>query len=156
MSCSGCSYKPLNGLPLGGNTEGGRLQKELAICAKSYVNNAPSSAYCCNPYKTTVQAPITQASGNRTNDLALGLCANASGVASKPGVTAERVQQLLAASMTNNFSTETERIMKLQQTTLLCNPAPDVPIPIIITQCPPLPPVPGPPYVCKPSRIAPY
>lgn len=150
MSCSGCSHNPLNGLPLGGNTEGGRLQKETAVCAKSYVNNKASLPYACNQYKTTVQAPITQASGNRTNDLALG-CAG-----SKGGVTAERVQQLLKASMTNNYESETARIMQLQQTTILCNPAPAVPIPIIITQCPPLPPVPGPPYVCKPSRIAPY
>ena len=153
MSCSGCSYKPLNGLPLGGNTEGGRLQKEIAVCAKSYVNNSPSSGYVCNPYHTTVQAPITQASGNRTSDLAAGLCTNAAGVPLKPGVTAERVQQLLAASMTKNYNSETERIMSVQQKTLLCNPASDVPIPIIITQCPPLPPVPGPPYVCKPSRV---
>ncbi len=151
MSCSGCSYKPLNGLPLGGNTEGGRLQREIAACA-TYISG-PSSPFVCNPYKTTVQAPITQASGNRTSDLAAGLCANASGVASKPGVTAERVQQLLAASLTRNFKSETERTMQLQQTILLCNPAPDVPIPIIVQVCPPLPPVPGPPYVCKPSRL---
>ena len=147
MSCSGCSYKPLNGLPLGGNTEGGRLQKQLALCEKSYVNNKPSLHSCCNPYKTNVQATITQASGNRTSDLELG-CAGVKG-----GVTAERVQELLKASMTNNFSSETARITRLQQTTIACNPSPDVPIPIIIQQCPPLPPVPGPPYVCKPSRV---
>jgi len=144
MSCSGCSYKPLNG-SLGGNTEGGRLQREIAICAKSY-SNKPSTPYTCNQYPRTVQAPITQASGNRTSDLALG-CASAK------GVTAERVQALLKASMTNNYGSETERILALQQTTLLCNPAPAIPVPIIITQCPPLPPVPGPPYVCKPSRL---
>jgi len=149
MNC-GCSG-PLNGLPLGGNTEGGRLQKEIALCAKSYVNK-PSTPYCCNPYKATVQATITQASGNRTDDLALGCTGR---VLAKGGVTAERVQELLKSSM-NNFASSTERINKLQQTTILCNPAPAFPIPIIVTQCPPLPPVPGPPYVCKPSRIAPY
>jgi hypothetical protein len=153
MSCSGCSYKPLNGLPLGGNTEGGRLQKEIAICAKSYTNNKPSSPYACNPYKTTIQPTITQASGNRTSDLALGCTGSVTG---KGGVTAERVQELLKASMTNNFSSETARITRLEQKTILCNPSPAIPVPIIITQCPPLPPVPGPPYVCKPSRIAPY
>lgn len=150
MSCSGCSYKPLNGLPLGGNTEGGRLQKETSLCAKSYVNNKPSTPYCCNPYKATVQATITQASGNRTDDLALGCTGS---VLAKGGVTAERVQELLKAAMTNNFASGTERITRLEQKTILCNPAPAFPIPIIITQCPPLPPVPGPPYICKPSRV---
>lgn len=148
MSCSGCSYKPLNGLPLGGNTEGGRLQKETALCAKSYVNNKASSPYCCNPYKTTVQATITPASGNRTDDLTLACTGS---VLAKGGVTAERVQELLKSSM-NNFPSGTARITRLEQTTILCNPAPAFPIPIIVTQCPPLPPVPGPPYVCKPSR----
>ena len=141
MSC-GCSYKPLNGLPLGGNTEGGRLQRELALC-NGYVNK-PSSPYCCNPYKTTVQATITQASGNRTSDLELGCDVR--------GITAERVQEILRKSR-NNFSSETSRIMSREQNTIGCNPRSDVPIPIIIQQCPPLPPVPGPPYVCKPSRV---
>ena len=143
MSCSGCLFNPMNGS--GGNTEGGRLNRSIAECVR--VSAKPFCPADCYKYPTTPQAPITQASGNRTSDLALG-CAGA-----KAGVTAERVQQLLRASMMNNFTSETSRIERLQQKTIACNPPSATPVPIIILQCPPLPPVPGPPYVCKPSRV---
>jgi hypothetical protein len=129
----------------GANTEGGRLNRSISACVG--VSSRPFCPAVCNKYPTTPQAPITQASGNRTSDLALG-CAGAKG-----GVTAERVQQLLRASMMNNFTSETSRIERLQQKTIACNPPSATPVPIIILQCPPLPPVPGPPYVCKPSRV---
>ena len=137
-----CSYSPLNGLPLGGNTEGGRMR---ACMTQNKVPNI------CVPtvYPTTVQAVITRASGSRTTDLALGC---GSGVS---GVTADRVQQLLAAKLIAvNYSSGTSRIMELQQKTIACNSEPRRPI--IIQACPPLPPPPGPPYVCKPSNIASY
>jgi len=143
MSCSGCSYNPMNGS--GANTEGGRLNRSIAACVG--VSSRPFCPSKCNKYPTTPQPPITQASGNRTSDLALGC------VGAKAGVTADRVQQLLRASLTNNFRSETSRIERLQQKTIACNPASATPVPIIIVQCPPLPPVPGPPYVCKPSRV---
>ena len=149
-----CSYSPLNGLPLGGNTEGGRMSVDRAACAREQVINKPSIPYTPSVYPTTVQALITRASGSRTADLALGCGSGVSGVS---GVTADRVQQLLAAKLIAvNYSSGTSRIMELQQKTILCNPAPATPIPIIAQVCPPLPPPPGPPYVCKPSNIASY
>ena len=143
-----CSYSPLNGLPFGGNTEGGRLDRKAEACVRERIIN--NVADICIPavYPKTVQAVITPASGNRTADLALG-CSRSK------GVTAERVQQLLAASLIAiNYSSGTSRILELEQKTISCNPAPATPIPIIAQVCPPLPPVPGPPYVCKPSRFA--
>jgi len=128
----------------GANTEGGRLNRSIAACVT--VPSKPYRSPECNIYPTTPQAPITQASGNRTSDLALG-CAGVKG-----GVTADRVQQLLK-TMGNNFRSETSRIEQLRQKTIACNPGSPTPVPIIIQQCPPLPPVPGPPYVCKPSRV---
>jgi hypothetical protein len=135
MSC--CSSNPLNGLPLGGNTEGGRLQREQAACAKKHVDNGPVTAYCCSPYKETVQAPITPTSGSRTDDLALG-CNQ------KQGVTIARVQALLATVGTR-YKSGTERVMSIQQQVIACSATNGIPIPIIIEQCPPLPAPPGPP-----------
>ena len=137
MSC--CSSNPLNGLPLGGNTEGGRLNKEMSICAKRYVNNKPVTEYCCPPYRNnTVQPVITQNSGNRTSDLALG-CSQ------RQGVSINRVQALLQTSGTN-YPSETARIMSVQQQTITCaGTNNDIPVPIIIVECPPLPAPPGPP-----------
>ena len=145
MSCSGCSFNPMNGS--GGNTEGGRLNRSISACMT--VSLKPFCPAACYKYPTTPQPPITQASGNRTNDIAAGICSTNP----KGGVTADRVQQLLRASLTNNFASENSRIERLQQKTIACNPPSATPVPIIIVQCPPLPPVPGPPYVCKPSRV---
>ena len=140
-----CAKKPLNGLPYGGNTEGGRLQKELGKAEKCYKNGNVSSPYCCSPYKKTVQAEITSAEGNRISDLAQG-CVR--------GVTQDRIQQLL--SNPRSFQSQSVRIARIQQAVVTCSPASIVPIPIIIEQCPPLPPPPGPPYICSPSRVANY
>jgi len=147
MSCSGCSHNPLNGLPLGGNTEGGRLSVKSRAC--SVINNKPYIPYCKHP--TSIQAPITPASGNRTVDLSLGC-----GVSK--GVTADRVQELLArGSMKKNYSSETARILQLQQDILLANPPPATPIPIVIQACPPLPAPPGPPApICILSKSQKY
>lgn len=133
MSC--CSSNPLNGLPLGGNTEGGRLQREQAACV--HVNNSPVATYCCSPYKETVQAPITRSSGSRTDDLALG-CSR------KEGVTIARAQALLATVGTH-YKSGTERVMSIQQQVIACSATNGIPIPIVIVQCPPLPPPPAPP-----------
>jgi hypothetical protein len=140
-----CTKKPLNGLPLGGNTEGGRLQKELGKAEKCYKNGNAASPYCCSPYKKTIQAEITSAESNRISDLAQG-CVR--------GVTQERIKQLLSGP--KSFQSQSVRIAAIQQAVLSCSPAPAVPIPIIAEQCPPLPPPPGPPYVCSPSRLANY
>jgi len=125
------SYNPQNGLPFGGNTEGGRLQRK----GFPATINKSSTSYICT-YPTSIQSTITPASGNRTNDLALG-CAR--------GITADRVQALLDKKITKNFSTETARILQLQQNILLENPDSPTPIPIVIQRCPPLAPPPAPP-----------
>lgn len=140
-----CAKKPLNGIPLGGNTEGGRLQVELGKAEKCYKNGKASSPQCCSPYKNTIQAEITSAEGNRTSDLAQG-CVR--------GVTQERIQQLLSGP--RSFQSQSVRIAAIQRAVVTCSPAPAVPVPIIIQQCPPLPPPPGPPYICSPSRLANY
>jgi hypothetical protein len=140
-----CAKKPLNGLPLGGNTEGGRLQVEMGKAALCYKNGNASSPYCCSPYKKTIQAEITSAEGNRISDLAEG-CVR--------GVTQDRIKQLLSGP--RSFQSQSVRIAAKQQAVLSCSPAPAVPVPIIAQQCPPLPPPPGPPYICSPSRVAKY
>jgi hypothetical protein len=140
-----CTNKALNGLPLGGNTEGGRLQREIMRCSENYVIGKASSEYCCSPYKKTVQAEITSAESNRISDLAQG-CVR--------GVTQDRIQQLLSGP--RYFKTHTARISAVEQSLLKCSPPPAVPIPIIAQQCPPLPPPPGPPYICSQSRLAKY
>jgi hypothetical protein len=136
MSC--CSSNPLNGLPLGGNTEGGRLSKETSACTKRYVNNKPVTPYCCSPYRNnTIQPIITSNSENRTIDLA-------SGCNQRQGVSIDRVQALLRTSGMN-YSSGTERVMSIQQKTIACAGTNTIPYPIIIVQCPPLPPPPAPP-----------
>ena len=140
-----CAKKPLNGLPLGGNTEGGRLQKELGKAWECYKNGNATSPYCCSPYKKTIQAEITSAESNRISDLAEG-CVR--------GVTQERIQQLLSGP--RSFQSQSVRIAAIQRAVVTCSPAPTVPIPIIAEQCPGLPPPPGPPYICSPSRLANY
>jgi hypothetical protein len=55
-----------------------------------------------------------------------------------------------------SFQSQSVRIAAKQQAVLSCSPAPAVPVPIIAQQCPPLPPPPGPPYICSPSRVAKY
>ena len=131
-----CLKKPLNGLPLGGNTEGGRLQKEIARCSQNYVIGKASSPYCCPAYNNTVQAEITSAEGNRISDLALGCYKGR-------GVSQDRIQQLLSAP--RSFNSQSLRIASIQQSVLTCSPNPAVPIPIITVICPPLPSPPGPP-----------
>jgi hypothetical protein len=140
-----CSNKPLNGLPFGGNTEGGRLQREIMRCSENYVIGKASSPYCCPPYKKTIQAEITSAESNRISDLAQG-CVR--------GVAQDRIQQLLSGP--RSFRSQSVRIAAIQQAVLTCSPQSTVPIPIITEQCPPLPPPPGPPYICSPSRLANY
>jgi hypothetical protein len=139
-----CSYNPLNGLPLGGNTEGGRLDREQARCAKNYTVNKASSPACCSPYKNSVQATITQNSANYTSDLSLGCSV-------KGGVTGERVRQLLASVKGSPYNSQGVRIAAIQQAVLNCSTN-LIPSPIIIQACPPLPPPPGPPYICRPAK----
>ena len=134
----------MNGLPLGGNTEGGRLQREQARC--QHIINKPSSPVCCSVYKNTVQAVITPNSANRTTDLALGCSGR------KPGVTADRVRQLLASVKGSPYNSQGVRIAAIQQTILNCSTN-LIPSPIIVQTCPPLPPPPGPPYICRPAKI---
>ena len=132
------SPTPLNGLPLGGNTEGGRLNKEMSSCAKRYVNNKPVTEYCCSPYRNnTVQPVITSNSGNRTSDLTVG-CNQ------RQGVSIDRVQALLRTSGMN-YPSETARLMAIQQRVIACAPTNLIPVPIIIVECPPLPAPPAPP-----------
>jgi hypothetical protein len=140
-----CAKKPLNGIPLGGNTEGGRLQVELGKAWECYKNGKASSPFCCSPYKKTIQGEITSAERNRISYLTQG---------SVRGVTQERIKQLLSGP--RSFQSQSVRIAAIQQAVLSCSPAPTVPIPIIAEQCPPLPPPPGPPYICSPSRLANY
>ena len=60
-----CPKNTLNGLPLGGNTEGGRLHRHIEKCNETQVINKVKSPYCCSPYKKTIQAEITSSEGNR-------------------------------------------------------------------------------------------
>jgi hypothetical protein len=140
-----CPKNTLNGLPLGGNTEGGRLHLHIEKCNQTQVINKVKSPYCCSPYKKTIQAEITSSEGNRISDLSLG-CVR--------GVTQDRIQQLLSSP--RRFPSQTARLTKVQQDVINCSDRTSVPVPIITTPCPPLPPPPGPPYICSVARIIKY
>ena len=131
----------LNGLPLGGNTEGGRLQKQLMYTPVVIAQQGNGAECACLAKKLSappVGVTITQSESSRTTQLTLGCSGTAS------SVTAERVAQLLAAPK-RNFGSEGVRIARQQQATLSCSTGSSLPNPIILQVCPPLPPPPGPP-----------
>jgi hypothetical protein len=133
----------LNGLPLGGNTEGGRLQKQLMytpVVIPQKGNGAECGCLAKKLGATVVNATITQSESSRATQLALGCSGTVS------GVTAARVAELMASRLTKrNFGSEGVRIARQQQATLSCSTGSSLPNPIILQVCPPLPPPPGPP-----------
>lgn len=131
----------LNGLPLGGNTEGGRLQKQLMHTPVVIPQKGNGAECLCLEKKLgapVVNPTITQSESSRITQLTLGCSGTTS------SVTAARVAALLAAPK-RNFGSEGVRIARQQQATLSCSTGSSLPNPIILQVCPPLPPPPGPP-----------
>ncbi len=139
---------PLNGN--GGLTEGGRLNRQLAICAKEGYQ-APkitgNTELPC-PIRTTNQATWTPTENSYLASKLLNCYTPAPG-----RVTQERAKELLAKMGRQQLVTEGQRIQKVIQDTLLCSVDPNEPTarfsmfngPLIVEQCPPLPPPPAPP-----------
>jgi hypothetical protein len=127
MSCCTNDVPVLNGFGI--RTEGSRM-REYEGTTVIRGNDVP-----CNPYKYTIQAPITPAESSRI----AGLIPYASGM-----VPASRVQMLLAQKR-SNYRSEGVRIREEIQALVSCQPAKfnnrTPPLPV----CPPLPPPPGPP-----------
>jgi hypothetical protein len=139
-----CVSSPLNGS--GANTEKGRLHRELKACDRP-VTQPFRGGICCRPTES-VQAPITPSSSSYTQSLMT--C----GVSANGGMSQARVLQLLAQKRTiTQYETESARIAAVEQNTVNCSVNPLDPNsrfalfapPIVLLQCPPLPPPPAPP-----------
>lgn len=142
---SRCSpHHPLNGG--GGLTEGGRLEKNRRCGMYPRIGDgAPAVATpspSCIP-KPTVQV---QSSGMYIENLK-----NVYGFSTWRGVTQDRVAKILAATnaAAAGFSSEGVRIQQLQVSyapgAVNGPPIGAPPVPIVVTQCPPLPAPPAPP-----------
>jgi hypothetical protein len=95
-----------------------------------------------------VQSPITPTEGSRILSLQYNCDPTyASGFGTPSfGVTQARVKKLLSSGI-SKYSSEGVRIDALQQQTILCNPG--TRNPIVLPQCPRLPPPPVPPARTK-------
>lgn len=134
--CSRCGQGPLNGK--GANTPSGLLRLADKNCVR-YVP-AAISVNCACPTKTSVNTEITPSEGSRIDSIRYGCYGSAK------GVTQARVKELL--TRTNNglqFGNEGTRITRLQEITQSCSSDSVLKRPIILEQCPPLPPPPAPP-----------
>jgi hypothetical protein len=123
-------------------TESARLRKQVERCPL-YVAPQGNPQSCCSVYPQTAQAPITPAESTRIYSLTVA----SSGVNyGGTGVTQDRVRQLLAtAGSARQFESEGVRTDRLIQKTLECKDTTPFTRPIIVEQCPPLPPPPAPP-----------
>jgi len=123
-------------------TESARLRKQVDQCPR-YVAPQGNPQSCCVVYPQTVQAPITPAESTRILSMAVA----SSGIAyNGMGVTQDRVRQLLAtAGATRQFESEGVKTDRLIQKTVECETSTPFTRPILIEQCPPLPPPPAPP-----------
>lgn len=122
------SEGPLNGV--GANTGNGLLHLKDKQCVK-YVKPYLGSYDCYACKKTSVNAEITPSEGSRINSIKYAC-----------GVPQDRVKQLLARGL--QFGNEGTRIARLQERTVACSES-LFNRPIIVEQCPPLPPPPAPP-----------
>jgi len=114
-----------------GNTEGARINR--IACAPSY--NVSVGACCRIPKRNF---PITQSENSRINGLA-NTCGT---LLNGGGVTTERAKELL--SLKRKPTSEGVRINELIQKTIACSDDTVLKVPIVIPQCPPLPPPPAP------------
>ena len=123
-------------------TESARLRKQLEGCTM-YIPEQGNPQSCCPVYPQTVQAPITPAESTRILSMAVA----SSGITyNGMGVTQERARQLLAtAGSSRQFMSEGVKTDRLIQQTVECETSTPFTKPIIVEQCPPLPPPPAPP-----------
>ena len=123
----GLSPGPLNGV--GANTGNGLLHLNEKNCVKYVKPFLGSYDVVCN--KASVNTNITPSEGSRIDSLQY-----------KCGTTQARVKELLGRGL--RFGNEGTRIARLQERTDACSTS-LLRRPIILTQCPPLPPPPAPP-----------
>jgi hypothetical protein len=125
-------------------SEGGRIQRKLAACGRTY-RGTTGNGPCCPPAKIP-QPPITPSENSRINSQ----LATFSGILlNGGGVSQARVQQIL--STVQNPGSEGVRIGLLQQVTENLVP----PNNFVASNCPPiLTPPPAPPLgVCVPKYL---
>jgi hypothetical protein len=138
-----CIRSPLNGFSA--NTEGGRLRKQMQACgAFKWVATQGPPQGCPGPATPLVQPTITPAESTRIASLATqcGVILGGS------GVTQSRARELLAMANSRQaqFGSEGVRIDKVIQDAVACGDDGSLTKrPIIVEQCPPLPPPPAPP-----------
>lgn len=126
--CNRCPQSgPLNGV--GANTGNGLLHLRDKECVKYVKPFLGSYDVVCK--KNYVNTNITPSEGSRIDSLRYAC-----------GATQARVKELLARGL--QFGNEGTRIARLQETTVACSET-LLNRPIILTQCPPLPPPPAPP-----------
>jgi hypothetical protein len=107
-----------------------------------YIPQQGNPQSCCTVYPQTAQAQITPAESTRI----MTKMVESSGIAyNGVGVTQDRVRQLLAARETQQYGSEGVKTDRLIQKTLECTTSTPFTTPILIEQCPPLPPPPAPP-----------
>lgn len=147
MSCHSCPFTPLNGS--GGNTEGGRLVRQLKGCTAPPALPVPRDSVCCR-IQESVQAAITPASSSYTETLAS--CGQP--VRGRGSITQARARELLRmAGSRRQYESEGVRIQAVEQATVNCSTDPFNPTtrfssynsPLILLVCPPLPAPPAPP-----------
>jgi hypothetical protein len=126
-----CGLGPLNGV--GANTGNGLLHLNDKQCVK-YVK--PFIGSYCDCKKKSVNHNITPSEGSRIDSIQYG-CNGTS-----TGVSQARVKELLGRGL--RFGNEGTRIARLQEMTVAASES-LLNRPIILTQCPPLPPPPAPP-----------
>jgi hypothetical protein len=138
-----CVRSPLNGFSA--NTEGGRLRKQMQACSAftwTATQGPPQS--CPGPARPAAQPVITPSESTRIASLgtACGVILGGS------GVTQARARELLAKAGERQaqFGSEGVRIDKVIQDAVACGDDGNLSKrPIILEQCPPLPPPPAPP-----------
>lgn len=140
---------PLNGN--GGLTEGGRLNRQMMICAKANIGKPmPVQGNDCLPcpIRQTTQANWTPTENSYLASKLINCFVPNSG-----RLTQERAKALLAVNGRQQLVTEGMKTQKLIQTTIECSVDPADPSarfsmfnpPLIPVVCPPLPPPPAPP-----------
>lgn len=130
---------PLNGS--GTLTEGGRLEKNRRCGVYPKLGGVGLGSPACIPVSTITQV---QSAGMYIQNLQ-----NVYGLSTWRGVSQDRVAQILSRSHGTGFPSEGVRIQQLQNSyepgAANGPPIGQPPVPIVVTQCPPLPPPPAPP-----------
>lgn len=127
--CEKCPSGPPTLNSVGANTGNGLLHLNEKNCVKYVKPYLGSYESVCK--KESVNTNITPSEGSRIDSLRYAC-----------GTTQARVKELLARGL--QFGNEGTRIARLQETTVACSET-LLKRPIILTQCPPLPPPPAPP-----------